>query len=288
MPDIDKQQSKHFHGRDEKIPEQAKQAGVELVPVKSGAELALEEARKVALVRQMEAQTVRDSREKEIVLARLSNIAPLEKMTYSDKFYIRLKSFLKIKGIALSLAAAVGGAGGYSVQKVERGITGYDPAEHKEFVNKRERSSSQGQEKKEEDLQSWLNGTFETLKKSNFQPKEFIKNTETYKTILDKYYAVLEVIDQTAFIAPALLLFIMLGGYISRKLEGVEGDQVVRADNQRVLDKINELVAQSNQMYEMIEAFGEDRVPKESYASLVEQLRQIQRALPSAEEIDGK
>ena len=56
-------------------------------------------------------------------------------------------------------------------------------------------------------------------------------------------------IDDAVFIFPAMLTFIMLGGYISRKLKDMQGDAIARKENQIMADKINELVDRMNDLY---------------------------------------
>ncbi len=187
----------------------------------------------------------------------------------SQKFLIKLKSFLKKRAIAYAISGAVGAGSGVAVQQIEREATGYDPGEHAAFLDKTKNAQINkntspendfSQFKKEQEnktkntLQKWFKDTKEKLKALAKNPKDFVENTETFVEIKLKYLNVLKFIDDAAFLAPALLMFVMLGGYISRKLDAYGDDIVDKKEKQEIGKKLNELIDAVNGMREEIES----------------------------------
>ena len=55
-------------------------------------------------------------------------------------------------------------------------------------------------------------------------------------------------IDDASFLIPAVLLFIMLGGYINRRIGRIQDDVVEAQERERLRSKINELIDVANQL----------------------------------------
>lgn len=217
-----------------------------------------------------------------------SMLQPLEKLkplTQREKLQKKLSNFLKVKLGAYGMAALVGIASGTYVQNVERGITGYNPAKHARLLEKKKvESPDQGEPG---DVMTWFERTYESLKKAASDPRNFIEDIGMYKTILEKYYVVLKLIDDVAFIAPALLIFIMLGGYLNRRLVGMQGDTIARAQNDRIISKVNELIVRSNALLKRIDEQGVNSLSPEEIEGVQRMLIGSREALPDPGEIDG-
>ena len=93
-----------------------------------------------------------------------------------------------------------------------------------------------------------LNVSYTSLKQVMTDPKQFIENTETYQSVLEKYYNALKFIDDASFLIPAVLSFIMLGGYIGRKIGRIQADMVEAEERERLRSKINELIDVANRL----------------------------------------
>ena len=109
--------------------------------------------------------------------------------------------------------------------------------------------------REKKNILEWTKDIFKKAKQGVLNPKEFIQNTEMYKSIHLKYLSLLEFIDDASFAVPALLMFVMLGGFLRRKLTDISGDVVDKAEKKILADKINELVDTANNMLAAIEEF---------------------------------
>ena len=190
---------------------------------------------------------------------------------------------------AYSIAAAVGAVGGNYVQNFSREVTGYDPIKHEQFLKKKDTGQKTPKaegEREFQDFSTWFNNTLESLKESALNPRNFIENTETYKTILEKYYAVLKMVDNVAFIAPALLIFIMLGGYINRKLISWSGDVVAKAQNEKIRRKINQMIDRSNELLRIIDERGANALSVEELDEVRRMLTESKECLPPPDELE--
>lgn len=210
-------------------------------------------------------------------------------MTRREQARTRLLNFLKVKLGAYSIAAAVGAVGGNYVQNFSREVTGYDPIKHEQFLKKKDTGQKTPKaegEREFQDFSTWFNNTLESLKESALNPRNFIENTETYKTILEKYYAVLKMVDNVAFIAPALLIFIMLGGYINRKLISWSGDVVAKAQNEKIRRKINQMIDRSNELLRIIDERGANALSVEELDEVRRMLTESKECLPPPDELE--
>ena len=184
-------------------------------------------------------------------------IEKLEMPSSSQKALIRLKAFLKRNLVAYGMSALAGLGTGKIIQDTERNITGYNPESHQKVkretedkkVNDYEDFIKSQQEKSKKGIMDWFKEKVDKVKKGLLNPKEYIQSTDMYKSLLLKYYDVLKFIDDASFMLPALLMFIMLGGYISRKLKEYQGDPVKKEEMRLIADKINELVEVANVIY---------------------------------------
>ena len=68
------------------------------------------------------------------------------------------------------------------------------------------------------------------------------------QSLLEKYYDTLKVIDHASFLVPALLLFLMLGGYIERRVSESRDDVVGSEERERLRSKINEIIDAANRL----------------------------------------
>lgn len=208
-----------------------------------------------------------------------TNIEAIKKLSGKEKFVLKAKNFLMTHAFAYGVSAAAAVGVGSISQKIERDITGYDPVAHEKIKEgiknppnadfdqfKKEKAN---QEKK--GLKSWFTETYKKIKNGALHPKEFIQNTDTYKTIQLQYLSALSFIDDVSFFAPALLMFIMLGGYVVRKLETMQGDIILKKENEIVVAKINELVGVANILLDRVSKEGVETLTQEE----VDQVREL-------------
>lgn len=208
-----------------------------------------------------------------------TNIEEIKKLSGKEKFVLKAKNFLMTHAFAYGVSALAGVGVGVMTQKIERDITGYDPIIHEKIKEGIKNPSSADfdqfkkdkleQEKK--GIKSWFSETYKKLKNGVLHPKEFIQSTDTYRTIQLQYLSALSFIDDVSFFAPALLMFIMLGGYVVRKLEAMQGDIVLKKENEMVITKINELVGVANILLDRIHREGAEVLTQEE----VNQVREL-------------
>lgn len=223
----------------------------------------------------------------------MNKIENLTEISSREKFFLRVNNFFRVKVVAYSVSAAAAFGTGFLSQKYERGITGYDPSVHKkltsEIENKNNEFSSFVKNKEKEQRKSlidWGVDTLDKIKKGILNPQEFIQSTDTYKTILLKFYSALSFIDDAAFILPALLMFIMLGGYISRRLLEMGGDAATKEENRRIILKINEIIDASNKLVEEIDSKGYQSFNDEEIKQIKEMIISAGDSLPKSKEIE--
>ena len=109
-------------------------------------------------------------------------------------------------------------------------------------ANNIERPNARTSQEAKQNVGVWINVTYSSLKQVMTDPKQFIENTDTYQSVLEKYYNALKFIDDASFLIPAVLLFIMLGGCIDRRINRLQEDVVEAEERERLRSKINELV----------------------------------------------
>jgi hypothetical protein len=224
--------------------------------------------------------------------ARIEELNPLSK---SEKLALRFKNFLKIRLTAYGIGAATAFGAGSATQSLERDVTGYDPKTHAELkaakeVTKVDDFEKFKEEKKVEEkksLLSWAKGIVDKVKSVAENPEAYIKGHDMYKEVQLKYMKMLEFIDDAAFIAPALLTFIMLGGFLSRKLDSLQGNTIDKEEKKMIRSKINELVEASNQMLSIINQKGIGSLSQEELNGVKELLNKTKDALPDPSEIEG-
>lgn len=175
------------------------------------------------------------------------HIEHLASLTRAQKLRLRLSRLVKVKIAAYCLSAVAGLAAGQAVQSIAREATGYDPVSHAQLLEKRaQKIALSSTYRQEHVVGAWIHAAYRSTKQAIANPQEFIEQTETYQSLLAKYYDTLKVIDKASFIAPALLIFIMLGAYLERSVSRIQGDVVDRAEMESLRSKINELVDAAN------------------------------------------
>ncbi len=223
----------------------------------------------------------------------MNKIEKIQKPTTKEKLLLKLKNFVGTRAIAYGVSAVGGVVVGHSIQNVERGITGYDPKEHellrselkKENLTDFDSFKKDRETEKRRSLLKWFSSLSEKLKQSKASPKEFVKTLDTYKELKLKLLDYAKVIDDAAFLAPALLIFIMLGGYLARKTEELRGGPVAKHERNLILNKINELVDSVNEVMAAIDKNGADSLSQDELAHVRAMLRSHITALPDAEDI---
>jgi len=189
--------------------------------------------------------------------SRLGHIEHLVPLTRTEKRRLRFISVIKLKAVSYFFGAIAGIAVGQCVQDIERGVTGYDPVKREQLLqtkadrierNGRSQNANLRPERGRQDIGTLLNVTYTSLKQVMTDPKQFIENTETYQSVLEKYYNALKFIDDASFLIPAILLFIMLGGYIDRRISRIQDDVVEVEESERLRLKINELIDAANRL----------------------------------------
>jgi hypothetical protein len=95
-----------------------------------------------------------------------------------------------------------------------------------------------------------------------------------------KYLATLKFIDDVSFLAPALLMFVMLGGYLTRTLTKIVGTYEEQEEKNKVIDKINELVQNANSILEIIEQRGVESLSASQIKEIKAMLQDGAKALP--------
>jgi hypothetical protein len=206
-----------------------------------------------------------------------------------ERFIQKMKKFLNIKLIAYGVSGAIGAGTGLATQQLERGVSGYDPVSHQKLsdeLTKKEHTSfddfkKEKAEKEKQSIKEWSKDMLSKIKSRVLNPKEYIKSTDVYKTLQLRYLDTLKFIDDVSFIVPALLMFIMLGGYMSRKLTSMAEHKENKEEREAIIAKINELVDASNILLDRITSEGVESLT----ASEVAQLRTM--LLQSKEVLDG-
>ena len=207
-----------------------------------------------------ELQKLQRASEIEAPIREKSRLRPIEHvvpLTRTDRLRLRFTSAIKVKAVAYFFGAIAGIAAGQYIQNIERGVTGYDPVKREQLLQtKADRIERNGwspnvnlrQERGRQDVGTLLNVTYTSLKQVITDPKQFIENTETYQSVLERYYNALKFIDDASFLIPAALSFIMLGGYIDRRIRRIRDDVVEAEERERLRSKINELIDVANRL----------------------------------------
>ncbi len=221
-------------------------------------------------------------------------IENLEALSKKEKLYLRLKNFMKIRVAAYSLSALAGVTTGHFAQETERNITGYSPVKHEQLIKEMEQPKTDFDEfkkgkteKEKHGIRGWFSDIKEKIKQNGLDPMRYIENTETYKSILLKYYNSLKFIDDVSFLLPAILMFIMLGGYVTRKLSSFSGDIVAKKQNEEIIAKINELVDSANQIKDRLINGGPESFTEEELNGVRNLLLESKEALPDETEISS-
>jgi len=187
-------------------------------------------------------------------LRKIEHLVPL---TPTEKLRLRFTSVIKARAVSYFFSAIAGIAVGQCVQNIERDVTGYDPVKREQLLQRKADRIERGtgwsrnvnpQQERERHIGALLNVTYTSLKQVITDPKQFIENTDTYQSVLEKYYNALKFIDDASFLIPAVLLFIMLGGYINRRIGRIQDDVVEAQERERLRSKINELIDVANQL----------------------------------------
>ncbi len=211
--------------------------------------------------------------------------------TNREKMWLKLKSFLGVNIVAYTIGAAAGAGVGKVSQDWWREKTGYDPKAHAELEAEMEKSKTgdfetfkkEKEAKERQGILDRMKSVFEETKKGISNPTEYIKNTQMYKEMYLNFLKLAGGFDTAAFIMPGLLMFIMLGGYVSRKLTAWKGDVAQEENNARFAAKINELVDFANVTKGQME---QGSITPELLQQAVLLLATAQQALPSPEEIE--
>ena len=170
-------------------------------------------------------------------------IEQLKYPTKKEEFLIRSKKTLKRIFAAYGASAILGIAGGKGVQNVTRDITGFDEATRAKYEKLLDKEKQKENTVKVEEDKSFLRKWADKISNTT---KE-IANGEMLDEIKLNYYKILNLIDDTAFLVPAILIFLMMGRYANRMLKRVNGgDPVQKKKEELVLNKINEIVNKLN------------------------------------------
>ena len=183
--------------------------------------------------------------------SRLNTIEHLTPLTRTEKLRLRFARALKVKTIAYGLSAVIGVAAGQAVQNIEREATGYHPLKREQLLQRKAEKIdawAQRGDPQQQHIGAWLNANYRLVTQAITNPKELIENSDTYQSLLEKYYNTLKVIDDASFLVPALLLFILLGGYIERRVNRSQDDVVGTEERERLRLKINEVIDAANQL----------------------------------------
>jgi hypothetical protein len=220
----------------------------------------------------------------------LQPLTPLERQSRLKKLGIRLRKSLKNKIAAYSMSAFAAVISGEVSQGTVEYYAGIDPVKIEEFFEKQKDSvavqESPTSEKAEGGgAKEWILETMEKVKNSVERPDQLIENSETYKIMLEKYYQILTLIDDAAFLVPALFVFIMLGGYLNRKLAEFEGDSVTQSENERTRREINLLIQRSNALLKEIQKKDPAALTLEEAEAVRRMLKEGRDFLPPANEV---
>ena len=192
-------------------------------------------------------------------LETIKHLAPLER---TGKLRLRLAHAVKVKTVAYGLSALVAIAAGQAVQNIEREVTGYDPLKREQLLQRKAKkiesrnASAQQGDAQRYDIGAWLNVHYHSVTQAITNPKELIENSDSYQSLLEKYYNTLKVIDDASFVVPAFLLFIMLGGYIERRVNRSQDDVVGTEERERLRAKINEVIDVANRLNGRVDRYG--------------------------------
>jgi hypothetical protein len=222
-----------------------------------------------------------------ILVYMVEKIQPLEDKTQGEKMLRKIRNFLTVRAVAYGVGAVAGVGAGTLVQQGERDVTGYDPITHQAFVlgtNKPvtdlESFKQEKKDKEKRSVKEWASDTLRSLKSKALNPKEAIQGTEMYREVMMKYLATLKFIDDVSFLAPALLMFVMLGGYLTRTLTKIVGTYEEQEEKNKVIDKINELVQNANSILEIIEQRGVESLSASQIKEIKAMLQDGAKALP--------
>jgi hypothetical protein len=194
--------------------------------------------------------------------SRLRSIEHLAPLTRREKLRLRLANTLKVKIAAYGLGAVIAVAAGLTVQKMEREVTGYDPLKREQLLQRKANKIDsrnawvQTGDLQRQDIGAWFTAHYRSMTQAITNPKEFIENSDTYQSLLEKYYNTLKVIDDASFLIPAVLLFIVLGGYIERKVKRSHDDVVGTEERERLRAKINEVIDAANRLNARVDQYG--------------------------------
>jgi hypothetical protein len=194
--------------------------------------------------------------------SRLKTIEHLTPLTRTEKLRLRFAHALKVKTAAYGLSAVVAVAAGLAVQSVEREVTGYDPLKREQLLQRKaEKIASrnawvQTGDRRQQDIGAWFNAHYRLVTQAITNPQELIENSDTYESLLEKYYNTLKVIDDASFLVTALLLFLMLGGYIDRRVNRSQDDVVSAEERERLRSKINEVIDAANRLNARGDRYG--------------------------------
>ena len=188
-----------------------------------------------------------------IIESRLETIEHLVPLTRTEKLRLRFANALKVKAAAYGLSALLAVAAGQAVQNVEREVTGYSPVKREQLLQKmaqkiEARTAWSQTDSRQQDIGAWLHARYRAVTLAINNPQELIENSDTYQSLLEKYYSTLKVIDDASFLVPALLLFILLGGSIERRVKRSQDDVVSKAERERLRAKINEVIDAANRL----------------------------------------
>lgn len=221
-------------------------------------------------------------------------IEKLKPMTSGEKVWLTIKKFTQVRAAAYTVSAVAGLSAGHVAQNVERTMTGYDPVAHaslkkemeKPPINDYEAHKREQAEKEKKGILDRARDWMAKIKNGVLNPKQFIENTEMYKTLKLQYLSILKFIDDISFLVPALLTFIMLGGFLTKTLSKLGGNPAEKEERKRIIAKINELVDASNGIYEKIQAQGVASLSLEEIEQTKAMLRAAAVALPEKEDLE--
>lgn len=196
-----------------------------------------------------------------VIESEVETIERLVPLTRTEKLRLRLANALKVKAAAYGLSALFALAAGQAVQNVEREVTGYSPLKREQLLQKiaqkiESRYAWSHTNSPQQDIGAWLQARYRAVTQAINNPQELIENSDTYQSLLEKYYNTLKVIDDASFLVPALVLFILLGGSIERRMKRSQDDVVSKAERERLGAKINEVIDAMNRLNTRVDQYG--------------------------------
>ena len=222
-------------------------------------------------------------------------IKNFELLSFAEKAKLKLINFLSIKLGTWGISGAVALGGGLATQSAVRIKYNYDQVEHALLKEEMEQPRTSTFEDFKKDRKEGTRKAISNLgkkllsqgKEAVAHPKEYIKNTDMYKTLRLNYLNSFEVIDDASLFLPMILIYMALAGYINRKLAHIKGDVVIKEQFRQIAEKMNEIIDVFNPIADRIQSQGIESLSPEEVAEVRRLLKEIGSALPEGDELDA-